>query len=228
MSPTCSSFIFTDLPSPIWVKVVRETLIPKCLYTCWIRPEQSMPLARSLPPQAYGVPRNCLAYATTSYPETGTLSSDHLHQPVHAVGRSLVGPELGIRLRCILGHHGSILCLDSTSSRALLASGLRAQVAGGCGGDSRVGPLVRVQLRLERTKLSLCGVTPQKGVSRLLEQGASAESGRDVKVSARLGHSAGCLHERLTLLPVLGEDVPRSDLLTHGVVVARLCGVGRP
>src|SRR5437867_2258949 len=73
----------TGEPCPIWSYVTRGRLMPKCLNTCWTRPEQSTPLVRLLPPHTYGVPRNCCAYAPISSPLIAMSSSAyHLHHRV--------------------------------------------------------------------------------------------------------------------------------------------------
>ena len=66
------------LPLAAWSLELLPVLIPKWANTLWVNPEQSAPLVRLVPPYTYGLPRNCLAYATTAFLVADATSEEGL------------------------------------------------------------------------------------------------------------------------------------------------------
>ena len=75
ISPGCKLFFETATPFFIWSLDDLFKLIPKCLYTYIVNPEQSNPVVGEAPPATYLQPRYCLAYSTTSAPDIPVVDS---------------------------------------------------------------------------------------------------------------------------------------------------------
>src|SRR4051812_38869866 len=58
----------TGRPARAWSAATRGRLTPRSPYTFWTSPEQSSPVAGSVPPHTYGTPRYRREAATTSSP----------------------------------------------------------------------------------------------------------------------------------------------------------------
>ena len=68
ISPGCKLFFETATPFFIWPFDDLFKLIPKCLYTYVVNPEQSNPVDGDEPPATYLYPKYFFANSTTSFP----------------------------------------------------------------------------------------------------------------------------------------------------------------
>lgn len=53
-----------SVPMYIWLVATRGKRYPNAEYILMVKPEQSVPLVRDVPPYTYGLPINLLAYST--------------------------------------------------------------------------------------------------------------------------------------------------------------------
>src|SRR5919108_3855817 len=83
MSPGWSWLRATGIPIPYWAATPWGSETPTCANTYITKPEQSNPLGDA-PPHTYGVPRYCIAIATTPPrlgAETGAGADDDAELP---------------------------------------------------------------------------------------------------------------------------------------------------